>query len=62
MECFKLGLVGHLSRNMEDIRANGDLKCGGLALEASDEKNPSIQPRDCSHAILEKNMDFFAPV
>ena len=34
MECFKLGLVGHLSRNMEDIRANGDLKCGGLALEA----------------------------
>jgi hypothetical protein len=47
---------------MEDIRANGDLKCGGLALEASDEKNPSIQPRDCSHAILEKNMDFFAPV
>ena len=36
MECFKWGLMGHPSRNTEDI---GDLNSYGLAQVVSEEKN-----------------------
>jgi hypothetical protein len=29
--CFKLGLMGHPSRNIEDSGTRGDLNWGGLA-------------------------------
>ena len=32
VECFKWGLMGHPSRNMEDSGAEDDLSCGGLGL------------------------------
>ena len=45
-ECFKHCLMGHPSRNMEDSGAENDLNCGGMAQEASEEKNFSMLPRD----------------
>ena len=45
--------------NMEDLFAEGDLNCGSLALEVSEEKNFSMWPRDCSCEILTKNMAAF---
>jgi hypothetical protein len=36
VECFKWGLLGHLSRNMEDFAAGGNLNYGSLALEVSE--------------------------
>jgi hypothetical protein len=38
VKCFKWGLVGHHSRNMEDFVAEGDLNCGRLDPEVSEEK------------------------
>ena len=37
MGCFKWGLMGQLSRNMEEIV--GDLNYGNLTLDVSEEKN-----------------------
>lgn len=31
--------MGHTNTHMEDIDAEGDLNCGGLAEEVSEEKN-----------------------
>ena len=42
LKCIKRGLVGNPSRNMKDIGAEGDLNCGGLAQEVSEEKNISM--------------------
>ena len=61
-ECFKWVLVGHPSRNMENFVAGGDLICGSLALEASEEKNFNMWPRECSCDILVKNVAAFALV
>ena len=36
----------HTSRNMGDSDVGGDLNCGGLAQEVSEEKNFNILPRD----------------
>ena len=33
MECFKWGLMGHPSRNMEDFVTESDLNCEDLARE-----------------------------
>jgi hypothetical protein len=30
VECFRWGLMGHISRNIEDSSAKGDLNFGGL--------------------------------
>ena len=38
--------MGHTSLRMED--SEGDLDCGGLAVETSKEKNCSMLPRDHS--------------
>ena len=46
MECFKWGLLGYLSRNIEDSVTESDLKCAVLAQEISVEKNFSMCLRD----------------
>jgi hypothetical protein len=45
VQCFKWGLVGHISRSMGGSGTEGDLNCGGLAQEVSEE-NMSMLPRD----------------
>ena len=61
MECFKRSSMGHTSKSMEDSGAEGDLNCGSLAHEVSEEKNFSMLPRDCSCDILVKNVVAFCP-
>jgi hypothetical protein len=39
VECFKWGLMGHPSRNMEDFVAVSNLNCVDLAQEITKEKN-----------------------
>ena len=46
MECFKWGLVGHISRSIEDSGAKVILNCVGLAQEFLEKKNFSMFPRD----------------
>ena len=58
MECFKWGLIGHTIKSME---AEGDLNCGSLAQEVSEEKDCSMLPRDLSCDILVKNVSAFPP-
>lgn len=48
VELFKRSLRGHPNRNMEGSGTEGDVNCGGIAEEASEEKNISIWLRDCS--------------
>ena len=60
MECFKWGLVGHPSRNMEDFVAENDLNWADLAQEVP-VKIFSMWPRDCFCSILVKNMAAFCP-
>jgi hypothetical protein len=36
VDCFNWGLMDYPSRNMEDICAVGDLNCGGLAEQFSE--------------------------
>lgn len=45
VECFKGELMSYPSRNIEDIGAEGELNCGGLAQEVS-KKNSSMLPRN----------------
>ena len=47
MECFKWGLMGHPSRNMEDFVAGYNLNCVDLAQEISKEKNFSMWHKEC---------------
>ena len=47
MECFKWGLMGHPSRNMENIGVEGDMNCRDLVHVVSDEKNVSMWLKDC---------------
>ena len=54
VECFKLGLMGYPSRNMEDFIAEYDLSCADLAQEISVEENFRMWPRDCFCGILVK--------
>jgi hypothetical protein len=62
VECFKWGLVGHTSRNMEDhCGTEGNFNCGGLAQQVSEEKNFSMWHRDCSCDNLVKNIAAFCP-
>jgi hypothetical protein len=42
VECFKWGLIGHPSRNMEDFVAVSNLNCVDLAQRISKEKNFSM--------------------
>jgi hypothetical protein len=46
---------------VEDFVAEGDMNCGSLGLEVSEEKNFSMWPRDCSCDILVKIVVTFCP-
>ena len=61
MECFKWGLMGHPSRNIEDLAAGSNLNCVDLAQEISKEKNFSVWHKDCFCGILVKNVATFCP-
>lgn len=39
MEIFKWGLKSYSSRNIEEFVADGDLNCGSLATNVSEEKH-----------------------
>ena len=58
VKCFKWGLMDHTNRNMEASVVEGDLNCGGLAEEISEEKI-IMWPRDCSCDIFMKNVTAF---
>jgi hypothetical protein len=51
-ECFKWGLVGHPSRDMEGFVAEGDLSYGKPGSRDFREKNFNVWPRDCFCDIL----------
>lgn len=53
--------MSHPIGNMEASDAEGDLNCGGLAQEVSEEKTFSMCPRDCSCDIMLKNVSTFCP-
>jgi hypothetical protein len=59
LECFKWGLMGNASRNMEDFVAESDLNCADQTQEISAEKNFSIWHRDYVCRILVKNVAAF---
>ena len=61
VECFKWGLMGHPSRNMEDFVAGSNLNCVDLAQEVSKEKNFRMWHKDCFCGILVKNVATFCP-
>jgi hypothetical protein len=61
VECFKWGLMGHPSRNMEDFVAGSDLNCVDPAQEISKEKNFRMCHKDCFCGILVKNVATFCP-
>ena len=48
MRHFKPDLMRNPRRSMEDSDVEGDLNCGGLDQEVSEEKNVSILARDYS--------------
>jgi hypothetical protein len=48
VELFKWSLIGHPGMNIEDSAAEGDLNCGGLPQEVSEEKRFSMLSRDHS--------------
>ena len=62
MECFKWGLMGHPSRDINDFVSESYLNCSDLAQESSVEKNFIMWPTDCFSGILMKNVAIFALV
>jgi hypothetical protein len=61
VECFKWGLMGHPSRNMEDFVAGSNLNCVDLAQEISKEKNFRMWHKNCFCGILVKKVATFYP-
>ena len=61
VECFKWGLMGHPSRNMEDFVAGSGLNCVDLAQKISKEKNFRMWHKDCFCGIVVKNVATFCP-
>jgi hypothetical protein len=61
VKCFKWGLMGHPSRNMEDFAAGSNFNCVDLVSEISKEKNFSMWHKDCFYGILVKNVTTFCP-
>jgi len=55
VECSKWGLMGHLSRNMEDLNYES------LAQDVSEYKNFGMLPGDHSYTVLVKNVAAFCP-
>jgi hypothetical protein len=61
VECFKWGLIGHPSRNMEDFVAGSNFNCVDMAQEISKEKNFSMWHKDCFCGISVNNVATFYP-
>jgi hypothetical protein len=61
VECFKLGLMGHHSRDMEDFVARSNLNCIDLAQEIAKEKNFRMWHKNCFCGIWGKNVATFCP-
>jgi hypothetical protein len=61
VECFKLGLMGHPSRNMEDLVAGSNLNCVDLAQEISQANDFSMWHKDWFCGLLVKNVATFCP-
>jgi hypothetical protein len=61
VECFKWGLMGSPSRNMEDFVAGSNLNCDDPVLDISKEKNFRMWHKDCFCGILVKNVAAFCP-
>ena len=59
VECFKWGLMGHPSRNMEDGGAEGDLNCVGLLAQKFQWKRMLVSSAYCFCDIWTKNMAAF---
>ena len=59
MECFKWDLMSPTNRSIDNSGVEGDLHCGGLAQEVSEEKIFCMWPRECSCGILRKNVATF---
>jgi hypothetical protein len=51
--------MGYPIRNKEHFASEGDLNCGSMVLEVSEEKDFSMWPRDCSCDTLVKNVAAF---
>jgi hypothetical protein len=62
MECFKWGLMGHPSRNMEDFVAGSDLNCIDLAQEISKEKNFRMWHKDRFLWYFGEECGYFLPL
>jgi hypothetical protein len=61
VKCFKCGLMGHPSRNIQEFVAGSNLNCVDLVQEISKEKNFSMWHKECFCGILVKNMATFCP-
>lgn len=61
LECLEPGLLGHSSRNLDDIVAKDDLKCECLTQKVSEE-NIIMWPRNHSCDIWAKNLTAFTIV
>ena len=59
MECFKWGLMSHPSKNMEDIGAEGHVKCLGLLAQEISVENFNMWWRDCLCDVWVKNVAAF---
>ena len=51
-----MGLNGSLSKNVQVLFIESNLKCSDLAQDGSKKKNFSMWPRDCFRCILVKNV------
>ena len=56
VECFKWGLMGHISRSMKDSVPKYVLNSGDLAQEVSEKKTFSMWPLDWFCDILVRNV------
>jgi hypothetical protein len=59
LESNKMLSMDHPSRNMEDSGDEGNLNCGGLDQEVSEERNFSMLPGDDSYYVLVKKVTTF---
>jgi hypothetical protein len=53
--------MAHHSRSLASSRVEGNLNCGGLDQEVSEEKSFSLLPRDCSCDIFVMNVAALCP-
>jgi hypothetical protein len=62
VECFKWGLIGHPSRNMEDFVAGSNLNCVDLAQVISKDNNFRMWHKDCFLWYFGEECGYFLPL